>query len=124
MECREFQKKIPVFVEHELNRSSEERMKTVIPRDELLGFVNHASNCKTCHDDLEIYYMALVGYDLAKSDASASFDFSGMLKKRLSVIEDNIKKRILLEKSLVFCIWLGRISVYLLLILCFIVFLF
>ncbi len=78
MNCREFQKLIPAFI------------NDTIEDEEIEAFITHSKECEECFDELEIYYMLFEGLDKLEKDAGASFDLKGELQEKIKEYEEHI----------------------------------
>src|SRR5574344_1303590 len=75
MECSEFIKCIPDFIDKKLEE------------DYFDEFIQHAKSCENCKDELEIYYMIKVGLERIETDSSKSYDIQGELENTLNFYE-------------------------------------
>lgn len=77
MTCTEFESQISNFIDDDIDNSV------------LEDFLFHLNTCKSCYDDIEIFYITNIVLDKVDSDSSISYNFSGELKQ---IIEDKRKK--------------------------------
>lgn len=63
-------------------------IKDELTGDELEGFLAHVENCKSCQEELEIYFMVDVGLKQL-DEGSGTFDIAGALDRK---IEDSYGK--------------------------------
>lgn len=75
MTCQEAERMVTPYINDELTG------------DELEAFLNHLEECKSCQEELEIYFMVDVG--VKKLDEDGTFDIAGDLKKK---IEDSYSR--------------------------------
>ena len=64
-----------------------------VPDNKQEDFVIHMKNCKTCHEELEIYYTLLVGMKKLDSQTEISTDFSTDLERELSRMSHHVRNR-------------------------------
>lgn len=81
MDCREAESLIVPFIKSELNM---EKAK---------AFFEHIDGCKDCREELEVYYILLIGLQQLDEDSSGSLDLHGQFEEHLN------KARIQVEKS-------------------------
>ena len=62
--------------------------------DQLEEFLDHVGSCKNCYEELDIMFIVSEGLHGLKSDENASFNFTGLLAKRI----DQSKRRLLIAK--------------------------
>lgn len=67
MNCREVQKLVMPFIDHELTE------------EELSAFLHHIHNCPECREELEIYYTVSLGLRQL-DDESGAYDIAGALE--------------------------------------------
>ncbi|MBB5263809.1 hypothetical protein HNP82_000907 [Catenibacillus scindens] len=81
MDCREAQALIVPFIEGKL---TDEQTET---------FIQHIENCTDCYDELEVYYIVMVGVKQLDEDEHMLVDFKGDLKKYISYKKEQIAKK-------------------------------
>ena len=69
MKCKEFEKKIPVFINSTMNY------------EELLEFVNHVNSCDECKEELDI--QLLVSEGIARLEDGGALDLRHEMDKRM-----------------------------------------
>lgn len=78
MECKEFEKLIPEFLDNKLGF------------DTLEAFYKHREECNDCKDELEIRYLVAMG--ISRLEAGDTFDLQKELKSFLEQIDKRIRK--------------------------------
>ncbi|MBE5921517.1 MAG: hypothetical protein E7269_02045 [Lachnospiraceae bacterium] len=68
MNCREFQLLMKDFVFHEIK-----------DEDALADAIAHIKSCKSCYEELELYYILNVGLEEIERDEVNTYDFKGQL---------------------------------------------
>lgn len=107
MDCREAQSLIVPFVKGELDRNKAK------------AFFSHIDSCPNCRDDLEVYYVLLIGLKQLDDDTSGSLDLHGQFEKNLNDARSEVMKKqlgivekwiivIVLFLLLVFLLWKGK----------------
>ena len=83
MNCREAQSCVQPFLSHELDVGK------------LDAYLKHLKTCSSCREDLDIYFMALVGLKLLDEDPDAreTADLSGALRRELEEVAAYLKLR-------------------------------
>lgn len=81
MDCREAQALIVPFIEGKLNDEQNEK------------FIQHIENCSDCYDELEVYYIVMVGVKQLDEDEHILVDFKGALKKYIASKKEAIAKK-------------------------------
>lgn len=79
MECKEMQKKIPRYLNDELNSR------------ETLQFINHVEHCMECKEELSIQYLVLEG--TARLEDGSSFDLNKELKAKLENSRAGVRRK-------------------------------
>ena len=64
-----------------------------VPENKQEDFVMHMKNCRSCHDELEIYYTLMTGMQILSDDASPSGNFSKDLETKLKKMEHKAKSK-------------------------------
>ena len=64
-----------------------------VPEAKQMEFVMHMRNCKSCHDELEIYYTLMTGMQILSDSEAPSGNFQRDLEVKLSKIEHKAKNR-------------------------------
>ncbi len=82
MDCKEVIKRIPDFLNHELNSR------------ELKEFLNHIEGCKECKEELSIQFLVLEG--MARLEEGNTFD----LQKEFDRMMEDEKRRMRLRSML------------------------
>ncbi len=75
MICREWQRKIPEFLNNNMELTEQQR------------FVAHVRECNDCYEELEIMYMLAEGLKELENESSNSFNFKNMLDKKLKLAQ-------------------------------------
>lgn len=93
MICREWQRKIPVFLNGKMPLKQQEQ------------FIAHVHICKDCHEELEIMYMLAEGLKELENGGDDSFNFKRMLDKKLKTAWQKCEryKRFIRIKGFIFC---------------------
>lgn len=93
MICREWQRKIPDFLNNRMELSEQQK------------FVSHMRECKDCYEELEIMYMLAEGLKELENEAADSFNFKSRLDKKLKLAQTQCEryKSYTQFKFLVFC---------------------
>lgn len=81
MDCREAQAFIVPFIEGNLNDEQTEK------------FIEHIENCTECYDELEVYYIVMVGVKQLDEDDHMLVDFNGDLKKYIAFKKEQLAKK-------------------------------
>ncbi|MBQ3583816.1 MAG: zf-HC2 domain-containing protein [Lachnospiraceae bacterium] len=76
MNCEEFLKLVPDFIEDSLEEHHYD------------GFIRHAKECSDCKDELEVHYMIRVGLERIDEDSTKSFDIRSELQNQLLQYEN------------------------------------
>ena len=79
MECQEAQAMIVPFIEGRLDDEQTER------------FIEHVEQCSDCYDELEVYYIVMVGVKQLDEENHPIVDFNGDLKKYLAYKKEELK---------------------------------
>lgn len=79
MDCKEFEKNIPAFVEEAMDYKL------------LKQFLDHYDNCAECREELTI--QVLVHEGIARLEEGNAFDLQGELKRRIEAAELRIRMR-------------------------------
>lgn len=92
MTCIEAQKRMTLFMEEKLDT------------DTLTGFLEHIRGCKSCREDLEVYYTLFAGMKLLDEDRPGATGYNVNFEKHMKKAEDKIrrKKRREIRKRVVF----------------------
>lgn len=92
MTCIEAQKRMTLFMEEKLDT------------DTLTGFLEHIRGCKSCREDLEVYYTLFAGMKLLDEDRPGVTGYNVNFEKHMKKAEDKIrrKKRREIRKRVVF----------------------
>ena len=80
MDCREAQALIVPFIEGKLNDEQNEK------------FIAHIETCSECYDELEVYYIVIVGVKQLDEDTQIIMDLGSNLKTYI----ENVKMHIFL----------------------------
>jgi hypothetical protein len=75
MDCRECQRKVPLFLEDSLEL------------DDLGGFIHHIRGCGDCYEELEIMFMISRALKELEAGKEGSYNFQELLDKKLSSVE-------------------------------------
>lgn len=75
MICREWQRKIPDFLNGDMPIREQEQ------------FIAHVRTCTDCHEELEIMYMLAEGLRELENGSDTSFNFKHMLDKKLKTAQ-------------------------------------
>ncbi len=81
MDCREAQAWIVPFIEGKLNDEQNEK------------FIEHIENCSECYDELEVYYIVIVGTKQLDEDTHMIMDFGANLKTYISHVKEHISRK-------------------------------
>ncbi len=81
MNCLEAQSYIMPFIEGKVPGNKQEE------------FVMHMKTCKTCHEELEIYYTLIVGMEQLDENKELSTDFDRDLENELGRMNNKVKGR-------------------------------
>ena len=79
MDCLECKKKIIPYLDYELDD------------EELNDFVNHIESCKSCREDLEVYYLVTEGVGLL-DNKDRDYNLSKAFKNRLSDTDKYLRR--------------------------------
>ncbi len=82
MDCKDVIKRIPDFLNHELNNR------------ELKDFLNHTEGCKECREELSIQFLVLEG--MARLEEGNTFD----LQNEFDRMMEDAKRRMKLRRML------------------------
>ena len=88
MECREFEKRIPAFLDGTMDHR------------ELEQFIDHRKLCDSCREELDIQFLVQEGMQYLES--GDNYDLQGELERRLLEVRRSINRRKLLWRMLVF----------------------
>ena len=99
MDCREAQALIVPFIEVKLHDEQNEK------------FIEHIENCTDCYDELEVYYIVMVGVKQLDEEDHMLVDFGGDLKKYIAFKKEALAKKHSRSARLKF----GGVAVFLLL---------
>ena len=81
MECKTAQQMIMPYIQHELDdRQMEE-------------FIEHIRECKTCSEELEVYFTIYYALEKLDDQEQDSFDIKKLLEKNLEQSENKIARR-------------------------------
>ena len=75
MICREWQRKIPDFLNNSMQLEEQQR------------FIAHVRECKDCYEELEIMYMLAEGLKELENEGESSFNFKNMLDRKLRLAQ-------------------------------------
>ncbi len=64
-----------------------------LPESKQMEFVMHMRNCKSCHDELEIYYTLMTGMQILSDAEAPSGNFGKDLEVKLTKIEHKARNR-------------------------------
>ncbi len=81
MECQEAQAMIVPFIEGRLDDEQTER------------FIEHVEQCSDCYDELEVYYIVMVGVKQLDEENDPIVDFNGDLKKYIAYKKEELNKK-------------------------------
>lgn len=81
MNCREAQALIVPFVEGQLDDEQNEK------------FIAHIETCSECYDELEVYYIVIVGTKQLDEDTHSTMNFSENLKTYISYVKENLSRK-------------------------------
>ena len=81
MNCREMQSLIVPFIKSELSVEQEK------------SFLEHIDECKECREELEVYYILLIGLKQLDEDPSGSLDLHRKFEEELNIIRGRINKQ-------------------------------
>ena len=81
MDCREAQALIVPFIEGKLNDEQNE------------AFIEHIESCTECYDELEVYYIVMVGVKQLDEEDHMLVDFNGDLKKYIAFKKEELAKK-------------------------------
>lgn len=81
MECQEAQAMIVPFIESRLDDEQTER------------FIEHVERCSDCYDELEVYYIVMVGVKQLDEENHPIVDFNGDLKKYIAYKKEELNKK-------------------------------
>lgn len=81
MDCRETQALIVPFIEGKLSDEQNEK------------FIEHIENCTDCYDELEVYYIVMVGVKQLDEEDHILVDFNGDLKKYIAFKKEQLAKK-------------------------------
>lgn len=81
MDCREAQALIMPFIEGTLSDEQTEK------------FLDHIDQCTDCYDELEVYYIVMVGVKQLDDEEHLIVDFNGDLKKYISYKKEQLAKK-------------------------------
>ena len=75
MVCRDWQRKIPVFLDNKMPMKEQEK------------FISHVRGCTDCYEELEIMYMLAEGLQELENGTDDSFNFKRMLDRKLKAAQ-------------------------------------
>ena len=81
MDCREAQALIMPFIEGKLSDEQTEK------------FLDHIDQCTDCYDELEVYYIVMVGVKQLDDEEHLIVDFNGDLKKYIDYKKEQLDKK-------------------------------
>lgn len=86
MNCSEFKKEMNNFIDN------------TIDDDMIEDFIAHYKSCKSCNEELEIYYMVNKTFNMKSDDGHTvsmpdSYDFKKRLNSKIAYYEDKIYNR-------------------------------
>lgn len=81
MDCREAQSLIVPFIKSELTMEQAKK------------FFEHIDNCKDCKEELEVYYILLIGLKQLDEDPSDSLDLHGQFEEHLNKAKERVEKQ-------------------------------
>lgn len=81
MDCREAQSLIVPFIKSELTM------------EQAKAFFQHIDFCEDCKEELEVYYILLIGLKELDEDPSDSLDLHGQFEEHLSKARERVEKR-------------------------------
>ena len=81
MDCREAQSLIVPFIEGTLSDEQNEK------------FIEHIERCGDCYDELEVYYIVMVGVKQLDEEEHMLVDFNGDLKKYIAFKKEQLAKK-------------------------------
>lgn len=81
MNCREAQALIVPFIEGKLSDEQKEK------------FIEHIENCTDCYDELEVYYIVMVGVKQLDEEDHILVDFNGDLKKYIAFQKEQLARK-------------------------------
>lgn len=87
MNCKEEEKKIPAFLQDDLDFKDLEQ------------FIKHIEECPDCKEELTIQFLVLEG--LERLEAGQSFNLQNALTQRLEEAERQIRVRLWLQHTLI-----------------------
>ena len=105
MDCKDFQAKIPLFLEDKLNRK------------EAKGFFTHMDECEVCKEELRIQYLVTEGS--VRLEEGDSFDLNKELDVKIAQTAKKIKNRAIGNTILYILEAIGIVAVIFILILVF-----
>ena len=80
MDCRTVQQKIMPYIERKLSDA------------ELEAFLDHVQHCKSCSEELEVYFTIYYALQKLDSDDTESFDMQEILKKDMEKMQMHLQK--------------------------------
>lgn len=81
MDCREVQSLIVPFIKSELTM------------EQAKAFFEHIDCCKDCKEELEVYYILLIGLKQLDEDPSDSLDLHGQFEEHLNKAKERVEKQ-------------------------------
>ncbi len=81
MDCREAQALIMPFIEGKLSDEQTEK------------FLDHIDQCTDCYDELEVYYIVMVGVKQLDDEEHLIVDFNGDLKKYIDYKKEQLARK-------------------------------
>lgn len=93
MVCRDWQRKIPDFLDNRMPVTEEEK------------FIAHVRTCTDCYEELEIMYMLAEGLKELENDTDNSFNFRHMLERKLKLAQQQCERyrSFMRIRGLIFC---------------------
>lgn len=80
MVCREWQRKIPEFLNDSMDLKEQQK------------FIAHVRECQDCYEELEIMYMLAEGLTELEEENDASFNFKNMLGKKMKLAQQQCER--------------------------------
>lgn len=81
MNCREAQALIVPFIEGKLDDEQNEK------------FIAHIETCSECYDELEVYYIVIVGTKQLDEDTHLTMNFGENLRTYISYVKENVSRK-------------------------------
>lgn len=100
MECKDFNENIDSFIKDEMDEELYEE------------FINHFNNCKSCNEELEIYFLAHRIFnnseDLINSSSNEKYNLKDSMKQFISQKEEIIYKNYRYDFFHKMMFWIGN----------------